>query len=40
MSISDYIENKAKRKEREVRYEMWKIKNYDKRKRAEGAIYL
>ena len=38
MSISDYIEQKAQAKKREVKYEIWKAKNHDSRMRAQGAI--
>lgn len=38
MSISDYIEQKAQAKKRELKYEIWKAKNHDSRMRAQGAI--
>lgn len=38
MSISDYIEQKALAKKRELKYEIWKAKNHDSRMRAQGAI--
>lgn len=38
MSIADYIESKAQRKQREIKYEIWKMKNHDSRMRAQGAL--
>ena len=38
MSIADYIESKALRKQREIKYEIWKAKNRDHRMRAQGAF--
>lgn len=38
MSISDYIEERAKAKKREIKYEIWKAKNHDTRMRAQGAV--
>lgn len=38
MSIADYIESKAQRKQREIKYEIWKVKNHDSRMRAQGAL--
>ena len=36
MSLQDYIESKAKAKQREIKYEIWKAKNHDSRMRGQG----
>ena len=38
MSIADYIEDKARAKQREIKYEIWKAKNHDSRMRTQGAL--
>ena len=38
MSITDYIEDKARAKQREIKYEIWKAKNHDSRMRTQGAL--
>ena len=38
MSISDYIEDRARAKQREIKYEIWKAKNHDSRMRTQGAL--
>lgn len=38
MSIADYIEDRAKAKQREIKYEIWKAKNHDSRMRTQGAL--
>ena len=38
MSIADYIESRAKAKQREIKYEIWKAKNRDSRMRGQGAL--
>ena len=38
MSIADYIEDRARAKQREIKYEIWKAKNHDSRMRTQGAL--
>lgn len=38
MSLQDYIESKAKAKQREIKYEIWKAKNHDSRMRGQGLL--
>lgn len=38
MSIADYIEEQARSKQREIKYEIWKAKNHDSRMRTQGAL--